>query len=349
MTDPAASNRLTRRTLLAGTAGAAAAALIPGRARASGPMVAAAFPNEWEDNYRAVLTPILARQGVQLTVAPALAQDQLSRLRASPGRPPFDALLMSPGQTADAIEGGLIEKIDPSRIPSWSKLSPAFRNEWGPAVTLQVDGIAYNPTVVPRPRGYRDLFENPAYNGKVAVLGFQSNTALLAWVELNKALGGNEANMKPMFDMLRSFLPRAGAIANNGGHQQTLFQQGEVAVFFASTNNVARLKSLGVPCEFVQPDTGSPGIPVNIHLAKGASNPAAVYAYMEAAISAEVQERLKGPPMEMFPTNETVALTPAIEAFVKRDQVASFIQHDWSKINPNRAAWTEEFNRIVRR
>jgi putative spermidine/putrescine transport system substrate-binding protein len=247
------------------------------------------------------------------------------------------------------VERGLIERVDPARIPSWNKLSPAFRNEWGPGVTLQVDGIAFNPTRVPRPRGYRDLFENRAYDRQVALLGFGSNTALLAWVELNRALGGSEDNMRPMFDLLRSYLPRAGAIANNGGHQQTLFQQGEVAVFFASTNNVARLRSLGVPCEFVQPETGSPGIPVNIHLARGAQDPDAVYAYMEAAISAAVQTELRNPPMDLFPTNEEVPLTPAIEAFIRRDQIASFVQHDWSRINPRRAAWTEEFNRIVRR
>ena len=100
----------------------------------------------------------------------------------------------------------------------------------------------------------------------------------------------------------------------------TLYQQGEIAVFMCSTGNVASLKSLGLKAEFVHPETGSPAAPVNIHLTKGATNPDAAYAYMDAAISKAAQDQLKVPPTEMFPTNKDVALTPGIEAYVTREQ-----------------------------
>ena len=77
---------------------------------------------------------------------------------ASAGKPPFDALYVSPGQTAVLVANKLIQKVDPSKISNWSKLDPAFQTEWGPTVHVQVDGIAYNPTKVPKPKDYRDLF-----------------------------------------------------------------------------------------------------------------------------------------------------------------------------------------------
>jgi putative spermidine/putrescine transport system substrate-binding protein len=340
----------TRRHVLAGLAGLTATPMLGvNRARAAGSIVAAAFPSSWEDAYRAIIAPMVKQRGTELVVSPALAQDQLAKLLASQGKPAFDAVMMSPGQTTEAVARGVIEKIDPSRIPNWSKLAPSAQTEWGPNVTVEITGFAYNPTLVPKPSTYKDLFENPAYDGKVAWLGFGSNTATLGWVEVAKAFGGSEENLEPAFRALARHLPKIGAIANNGNQQMTLFQQNEIAVFISSTGNVARLKSLGVPCEFAHPTTGSPALPVALHLAKGSANVEGVYQYMDAVISAEAQTRLAQPPTEMIPTRTDVPLTPGIKAYVSEADLAKLIYPDWTKINPRRAAWTAEFDRIVKK
>jgi putative spermidine/putrescine transport system substrate-binding protein len=344
------TSALSRRQFAAGLASFPALGVFSIRqARAAGSVVAAAFPNAWEDAYRKIVAPLVAAQGTQLVVSPALAQDQLAKLLASPGKPSFDAVLMSPGQTAEAVSRGLIEKIDPSKLKNWDKLEASARTEYGPNVTVEINGIAYNPTMVPKPAGYKDLFENKAYDGKVAWIGFGSNTAAMAWVEIAKIYGGGEDNMEPVFKLLASHMPKVGAIANNGSAQMTMFQQGEIGVFMASTGNVARLKSLGVPCEFVHPISGSPSVPVTIHLAKGAANPEGVYQYMDAAISAEAQSKLALPPTEMIPTNSDVPLTPGIKSFVSEDDLKKLVYPDWAKINAKRAAWTAEFDRVVRK
>lgn len=344
------TSALSRRQFAAGLASLTALGLLSSRpAHAAGSVVAAAFPNAWEDAYRKIVAPLVAAQGTQLVVSPALAQDQLAKLMASPGKPSFDAVLMSPGQTAEAVSRGLIDKIDPSKLKNWDKLEASARTDYGPNVTVEINGIAYNPTMVPRPAGYKDLFENKAYDGKVAWIGFGSNTAAMAWVEIAKLYGGGEDNMEPVFKLLASHMPKVGAIANNGSQQMTMFQQGEIGVFMASTGNVARLKSLGVACEFVHPASGSPSVPVTIHLAKGAANPEGVYQYMDAAISAEAQSKLALPPTEMIPTNSDVPLTPGIKAFVSEADLKKLVYPDWAKINVKRAAWTAEFDRVVRK
>lgn len=343
------SRLLNRRRSIAGLMSLPALSLLSGRARAAGSVVVAAFPNAWEDAYRKIVAPLVTAQGTELVVAPALAQDQLAKLLANPAKPAFDALLMSPGQTAEAAARGLIEKIDPAKLKNWSKLDASARTDYGPNVTVEINGIAYNPTLVPKPAGYKDLFENKDYDGKVAWIGFGSNTATMAWVEIAKLYGGSEDNMDPVFKLLASHLPKIGAIANNGSQQMTMFQQGEIAVFMASTGNVARLKSLGVPCEFIHPVTGSPSIPVTIHLAKGAANPEGVYQYMDAAISADAQSKLALPPTEMIPTNVDVPLTAGIKAYVSDAEMKKLVYPDWAKINAKRAAWTAEFDRVVRK
>lgn len=339
---------LTRRRFGALAGGFAAAGFL-GRSAwaAERGLVAATFPGAWEDAYRTVLTPMVAAAGFDLTVAPALAQDQLAKVMASRSHPAYDALLMSPGQTAVATENDLIQKVDTSKIASWKDLDPSFQTEWGPTVTVEVNGIAYNPDLVPRPTGYKDLFTNPAYAGKVSWTGFESNTAVMAYTQIAKIFGTGPDDMEAVFELFKDDPKQREAIVDSTAHQMSMFQQGDIAVFMCSTNNVAHLKSLGLKAEFVHPETGSPAAPVTIHLTKGASNPDGVYAYMNAAISKVAQDALKQPPTEMFPTNTNVELTPSIAAYVTRAQVKTLVYPDWVAINKNRAAWTKQFDAIV--
>lgn len=46
-----------------------------------------ACPGSWEDAYRAIIAPLVAKQGTELVISPALAQDQLAKLLASQGKP----------------------------------------------------------------------------------------------------------------------------------------------------------------------------------------------------------------------------------------------------------------------
>lgn len=332
-------------------AGAAATSLLPlsFRALAAGQQtaVAATFPGNWEDAYRNVLTPIMSKSGFGLTIAPAMAQDQLAKVMASPGNPPYDALLMSPGQMDIAVKNDLIQKIDPSRLKNWNLLDKSFQGEYGPTVTVEVNGIAYNPEMVPRPAGYADLFTNPKYKGLVSWTGFASNTAVMAYTEIAKIYGTGPNDMAAVFKLFKEHPEQFASIVDSTNHQMTLFQQQEIAVFMCSTSNVARLKSLGMKAEFVHPVTGSPAAPVNIHMTRGTKNADAVYAYMDAAISKAAQDQFKMPPAEMFPTNKEVELTPSISAYVTRAELPKLVYPDWAAINQNRDAWIREFDTLV--
>ena len=117
-------------------------------------LVAATFPGNWEDAYRKVLTPLVGRGRIRSVVAPALAQDQLAKVMASPGKSPLRhpadvarARWPSPSRTISS------RRSIPSTLNNWSKLDPAFQGEYGPTVTVEVNGIAYNPDLVPRAEG----------------------------------------------------------------------------------------------------------------------------------------------------------------------------------------------------
>jgi len=338
---------LSRRAFtLAGVSALAAPALIRPARAAGSRVIAATFPGSWEDAYRSVLTPMVSKAGYDLTIAPALATDQVAKLMATPGQPPYDALLVSPGQTNQLVKAGLIEKIDPSRLKNWDRLVPAAQGEWGPNVTIEVNGIAYNPDVVDEPSGYKALFEDKQYAKQVAFTGFDQNTAVMAWTEINKLYGGSYENMQPAWDLIRTHLEDL-TIATSGDNQMALYQQGEIAVFMCSTGNVAHLNDLGLNCKFAKPASGCPAVPVSIHLVKGAANPDGVYAYMDAAISAAAQTAMAKAPTAMIPMNKDVPYSEEVSQFISPEQVAAAVYPDWAAIETHRAEWTETFDRIV--
>jgi len=191
--------KMNRRQFGLGLAATAAALPVLTRpSLAAGAVTVATFPNAWEQAYNKIITPMLAAKGTTLTIAPALTTAQIAKVLAAKqgsAPPPYDALLLSPGDIVVAEKNGLLQEIDPSKIPSWSKLLAPSQGKYGPTVTLEVDGFAYNPDVVPKPTGYKDLFENPAFAGKVSWTGFDSNTAIEFYSEIAKVYGSGPYDM----------------------------------------------------------------------------------------------------------------------------------------------------------
>lgn len=339
-----------RRAVLATGTLATAGILTSRQAAAAGTVVAAHYPNTWETAYRTIVAPVLQqRHQVELVITPLLAFDQVARALAQPrGRPPFDCFCLDPGPRRTAIERGLVQQIDRSKIPNLQGVSPGYVDEWGVGVAMQVVGLAYNPTRVEKPTGWRDLFE-PKYYRRVAITGFGSTFGTVAMVEIAKAFGGSDTNMEPAFEAVRRLLPNVGAVALNSAQLPSLFQQGQIDIFYTNTNNVAALKAQGVNIEFVQPDTGSPAFATTMHIHARSAVAAEAHQYIDVSLDPAIQAALQQPPPMFIPTQTRTPLGPEVAALVgSHDALSRFIQHDWGVINPQRAAWIERFNREVR-
>jgi putative spermidine/putrescine transport system substrate-binding protein len=344
------TDTIGRRAALSTGGLAAAAVLSPRTAAASTTVVAAHYPNTWETAYRTIVAPVLQeRHQVELVITPLLAFDQVARaLAQARGRPPFDCFCLDPGPRRTAVERGLVQQIDRAKLPNLQGVSPSYVDEWGVGVAMQVVGIAYNPSRVEKPTGWRDLFE-PKYHRRVAITGFGSTFGTVAMIEIAKAFGGSETNMEPAFEAVRRMLPNVGAVALNSSQLPSLFQQGQIDIFYTNTNNVAALKAQGVNIEFVQPDTGSPAFATTMHIHARSAVVNEAHQYINVSLEPAIQAALQQPPPMFIPTQTRTPLAPEIAALVgSHDALSRFIQHDWGVINPQRPAWIERFNREVR-
>lgn len=335
---------INRRHVLAGIGAVGAATLLPALARAKGSVTAAIYPGTWDEAYRSIVAPALKKaKNVDLALEPLFAVDQIAKAQASRGVPPFDAFVLDPGPRATGIDKGLFEPFDPSKLANGSKVPAGFADKYGIAVNAQIVGIAYNPKKLPKPKSWKDLFEEP-YVSRLGLTGFQTTFGTVSLIEIARAFGGSETDVEPAFAAIKKALPKVAAVMAPAA-LPSLFQQGQIDICYTNTNNVASLKGRGVDIEFVAPEEGAIAFVTTLHIARGAENVDAAYAYIDTALSADVQAALMKPPSSMIPVNKDVAVS---DLPVKSlDELATFKTHDWSKINPLRAGWIERFNKEV--
>jgi putative spermidine/putrescine transport system substrate-binding protein len=345
--------RPSRRQFLTTGAAAGLLAALPGRALAQQKtLVVATFPGTWNEAHRNVLAPYFRkRTGAAVTQSIQLATDQVAKLTAAKGgRPPFDVAILDEPQVLDAASQGLIDEYPVAKSPNYKDLLPPFQDKWGPKISMQVIGIGYNPNKIKTPpRSYDDLLD-PAYKGRVGLTALNSQLGMAFLAELNRIKGGNETNFDPAFNALRALLPNVGAIAANLGAYATLWQQEQVDIAPYNFNFVQTLKGKGVPVEFVVPQTGLVGWSTSLHLCRNAAEPDLAVQYIDSHLAAEVQAEMEKPPYDVIPTNSKVPLAGAIVQTVAKTpaDLGNIRGFDWAKINPQRTALIERFNREIK-
>ncbi|HET6198274.1 MAG TPA: ABC transporter substrate-binding protein, partial [Acetobacteraceae bacterium] len=77
---------------------------------------------------------------------------------------------------------------------------------------------------------------------------------------------------------------------------------------------------------------------------KGTDAAELAYKYFDTVLDADVQTALMKAPFNFMPANKDVPLLPELP-IKNLSELSEFVVHDWTKINPNRAAWIEKFNK----
>jgi putative spermidine/putrescine transport system substrate-binding protein len=347
------TDRLDRRTVIAGATTLGASVAMPAILRAqSKTLVAATFPGTWSEADRNIILPAFkAATGAAVTQSIVLGTDQVARLTAAKGnKPPFDVAFFDTPQVLDAAKERLIVEYPTAKSPNFSSLLPKFQDKWGPKITMQVIGIGYNPKKIPSPPRSWDALWDPKYKGRVGLTALNSQLGIAFLAELNRIKGGSDFDFEPAFKALRSLLPNVGAIAANLGAYATLWQQEQVDIAPYNFNFVQTLKAKDVPVEFAIPNTGAAGWETSLHLAANAAEPDLAVKYIDLHIDPAIQAQMLKPPYDVIPTNSKVKLEGAITASLAKthDDLAKVRGFDWAKLNPQRGALIERFNREIK-
>jgi putative spermidine/putrescine transport system substrate-binding protein len=342
----------SRRSILkvAAVAGAASAG---GLAFAQSKSVSATtYPGAWESAHRGILLPAFAKaSGGSTNLVASLAVDTVSKIVASKANPPFDVIILDEGPYLAALQHDIFEKLPIDKVPNLKDIPPRFIDPRGLGVfaSAQVFGIAYNTEKIKTPpRSWNDLLK-PEFKGRVGLAGMGS-TLMSAWMaEIARLNGGSEENMEPAFAFVKKLLPNVSAVAANPGALATLFQQDQIDISVHYNNNVGDLQAKGVPVALARPDTGYVFIRSTMHVVKNTKNPELAAAYINAALSPEVQTRMAEAPYFIAPTSTKATFSKGLQAYAADTKALEAMSAvDWAKLNPRRPEYIDRFNREVK-
>jgi putative spermidine/putrescine transport system substrate-binding protein len=350
------ASHLTRRQLLAaGLAAPLAPGLFAGFstvARAAGGIVATTYPGTWETAQRQILLPAFTKaSGASVTLQPVLALEAVAKISASRQTPPFDVVLLDEGPYLAALDMGIFAPLPRDKVTNLASQSERFTdpNGHGAFISAQIVGIAYNPIASKTPpTSWLDLWK-PEYKGRVGITGMGSSLGTSWMVEIAKLHGGSESNMEPAFEAVKKLLPNLGAVAPNPGALATLFQQGQIDISYNFVNGVLPLIQRGVDIAMARPESGWVLVRNSLHAVMNSANIDLAYAYIDAALSTEVQSQMASAPNFLAPTNRAVPFGSELKKVAAdNDELAKLTLIDWKTINPQRAALIERFNKEIR-
>ena len=346
------SEGISRRSMLSIMAATVAATALPGRGVAQeNALVAATYPGGWEEAHRKFIGPVFTKAtGASLSLAPVQGLDQIAKIVASKGNPPFDVALLPTGPMLQALPQQVLMPFPADKSRNIADVPEAFRRSAGPDVALQVMGIAYNPERIKTPpTSWKSLWD-PAYKGRVGLCSMTSGLGTAFMLEIARVFGGDPYNMDAAFTAVKNLLPDVAAIANNPSTLGTLFQQGEVDIAPQFLNEVEVLRAKGVPIAFARPESGWTLLASGMYVVEGTKVPDLAVSYIDAALDPEVQASLAQAPYYLVPTNAKVPFTGLLTSLAPdMATLAKENQYDWEVVNAQRPEWINRFNREVKK
>src|SRR6267143_1866559 len=184
-----------------------------------------------------------------------------------------------------------------------------------------------------------------ACRGKVGLTSTSSNLGLGFLVAAAKMNGGDEANLEPAWQAIRSLQPFV--IAPNPTALAQLFEREEIVIAPLWSTDAAVLASKGLPIKFVKPQPGAIAIVSFLSIIKGSQFTQIAHELLNRVLSVEYQSKAAARPYFFGPTNVKVAVPPEAADYIPTtlNEIRRLQTVNWPVIVPVRAAIVERWNR----
>lgn len=353
------TTKMTRRAVLGAGLFIGSSLLLKGCQNASSvsstqELIVTTYGGSWEEGHRRELASSFTKvhnANVRVVSEPGL--EAVAKVLAARQQPPYDVILIPEGPMFMANAEGVLQEFPQDASQNHAKILPQYHNQsLAPMVGSQVLGIAYNPERITNPpRSLLDLWSSE-YRDRVGIPSLESGLGTTFFVELARLEGGSENDAEGAFAKLAQLRPNLAAVAPNPGSLATLLQQGEIDIAPHWFDYISGIRGKGASVEWVAPteELASSSSSLQIVRNSGATELAA--AYIDTALSLEVQSAMAQPPYNFVPTHQDAPIPEELAQKLGKspsdrlDEVV-FIP-DWQAINPNRSAWIERFDREVK-
>jgi putative spermidine/putrescine transport system substrate-binding protein len=298
-----------------------------------------------------VVEPFEKKYQARVNVVTGLTMENLAKLRAQKGNPQIDVVIFDPPGAIPAAKEGLLETLDPERIPNMKLLHPwAVQKDRYYVTWLTANQVlAYNTKFVKEPpRSWGDLWK-PEYKGKVVLPDISTSHGVYFVSVVSKMQTGNDLyNTDAAFEKLKALRPNVLTFYTSHDQVAQLLNSGEAWLVPWAGDRALTQVAAKAPVAAAVPKEGAIFWTSEMGIPKGAKGKALAEKYIDMAMSAEVQT-IHAQEVFLGPSNRTVKLEGELaQNLPYGERLKELIAPDWDKLDQLRSVWTDRWNREMR-
>ncbi len=345
------SNRISRRTVLAGTAAAVGALSLPAgaRAQAKGKVVV----GTWGGDYARLLNknveqPILIKEGWEVVQDQAGDPQRRSKMLAEQRLPrgTTDLQALSSINMFQMHDAGTVLPVDYSKLKNAKNLLPSMKYPYGIGHIYSGKVAVYNPKLInPAPTSYKNVFD-PKHGNKLGIIDIQYQYTIAAAA---LAAGGSITNFEPGKKLLLE-CKKAGMriYPTNEAFAQGL-QSGEFGIGVMWKARVVQWQNANISVEAVAPSEGTLAYISGFVIPKNAPNKDGAYAYLDAMLAKEAQDNF-AIDMGYNPTVTNAVVSPELNKRIgfTPDEIKKIVDLDYEYMTKNDVALKEWWDKELK-
>ena len=277
--------------------------------------------------------------------------DRLSKLESMGSASEIDVIHLTENFALRAIELGLLQKLDMSRLENVDELYEWAKNPDGEgyciASSINSYPILYRTDKVdPPPTSWKDLLREDL-KGHVSMTDITSTFGPAQVVMMSLAHGGEVDNYELGWEKLPLWVDNTYAVA--GYELVSLVQEGEIWMTPYGSYMIGALSEIDLPLELgVILDEGVPAARNVLCIVAGTDQEELAYAYINH-VTAEESQTAMGMGLIESPVHKAVSLPDDIGSFLTygEEYIDALIFPDFPVINPLTEEWFDLWNEIV--
>lgn len=301
----------------------------------------------WRTN---VIQPFEKQHNVRVRVVTGLSVENLAKLRAQKDNPQIDVFMFDTPIALIGAKEGLLETLDPERIPNLRDLHDFAMDSTRQHVAVYTVSVflGYNTQYVKeKPTSWADLWK-PEYKGKVLVPYISQITGAYFIAILGHAFGKGVFDADTAFARLKSLRPNILTFPTSHDQTAQLMNQGEGWMQPWSNDRIATQVKAGAPIGMAIPKEGSVFATGAMGIAKGTKRKALAEKYVNFTIG-EAAQAANAESIFLAPVNKKVQLTSEAAQFVPYgDVLKRLFVIDWDEFTKHRDQWVDRWNREIK-
>ena len=300
-------------------------------------LVVTSYGGPWEQFVRKEILPgFESETGAKVELSVGLSRDWIAKIRAAgPRNPPFDVIIANTTWVSAVRKEGFFAKLTPEAVPNLKDVWPELRNPDDVGVITLVGplGIAYRKDLVSTPpRSWKDLW-NAEYKGKLGVYSVANSANPMFTMLVSRIYKGNDRDTDFAINKIKELRPFRQT--DFSGDMEILITRGEITVGILDAPAASRLKSQGVPIEWVFPREGVFMFEQDSNVLEYAQNKELAFKFVNYFLSRPVQEKWAAQ-FWWTPANRLVKITGKLATEIPvhtQVQLRQIMKWDWDWVN----------------